>query len=141
VEVAPEAAVLHVDASLVRRLLFHLLSNAFKFTTEGEVRVRIRPGEGLGSVVLAVRDTGVGIAPELIDGIFDLFAQADSSVTRRFSGLGMGLTLVQRCVRLLGGDVAVESAPQGGSEFRVHIPDALTVAVDQRAEETARTVH
>jgi signal transduction histidine kinase len=140
-EVATEAAVLHVDASLVRRLLFHLLSNAFKFTTEGEVQVSIRPGEGLGSIVLAVRDTGVGIPPERIDEIFDLFAQADSSVTRRFSGLGMGLTLVQRCVRLLGGDVAVESAPQAGSEFRVHIPAALTLAADQPAGEAAGTVH
>src|SRR6185503_16313372 len=134
VEIAPAAAVLHVDGSLVRRLLFHLLGNAFKFTAEGEVRVTVRPGEGRG--------TGVGIPPERLDDIFELFAQADASTTRRFNGLGMGLTLVQRCVRLLGGDVAVESTLQGGSEFRVHIPDAVGAPADDRHEAgAARLMH
>jgi signal transduction histidine kinase len=142
VEVAPEAAVLHVDGALVRRTLLHLLSNAFKFTREGEVAVSIRPGEELGSVVLAVRDTGVGITPERIGELFELFAQGDGSTTRRYSGLGMGLTLVQRCVRLLGGEVAVESRPGVGSEFRVRIPDALlTGHDDERPATVARLMH
>jgi signal transduction histidine kinase len=129
VDVAPDASVLHVDAALVRRFLFHLLSNAFKFTTAGEVRVTVRPGDEAGAVVVSVHDTGIGIPPERVAEVFELFAQADGSTTRRFNGLGMGLTLVQRCVRLLGGDVAVESAPGVGSEFRVHVPDALAAAV------------
>jgi signal transduction histidine kinase len=129
VDLAAGASVLHVDGSLVRRLLFHLLSNAFKFTTAGEVRVTVRP-DGIRAAVIAVRDTGVGIPPDRIADLFELFAQANGSTARRFHGLGIGLPLVQRCVRLLGGEVAVESVPGAGSEFRVRIPDALVAAGD-----------
>ncbi len=137
VTIAPQAAELRVDTSLVRRLLLHLVGNAFKFTAKGAVTVGVRPGDELGSAVVSVRDTGIGIPPERVKDMFDLFHQADSSTTRRYNGLGMGLTLVQRCVRLLGGDVAVESRPGAGSEFRVRIPGALG-AVD---EERPRVVH
>ena len=126
----------------MRRLLFHLLSNAFKFTSEGEVTVAVRPGEELGSAVVAVRDTGAGIPPERVSELFELFAQGDNSATRRFTGLGMGLTLVKRCVRLLGGEVRVESQPGAGSEFRVRIPDALAVTFDDERPATApRLMH
>jgi signal transduction histidine kinase len=141
VDVARDASVLHVDGALVRRLLFHLLSNAFKFTTAGEVRVTIRPGDEAGAVVLSVHDTGIGIPADRIAEVFELFAQADGSTTRRFNGLGMGLTLVQRCVQLLGGDVAVESTPRVGSEFRVHIPDALGTAVADEQNSPSRVLH
>ena len=142
VAIAAEAASLRIDEALVRRLLFHLLSNAFKFTSEGEVTVAVRPGEELGSAVVAVRDTGVGIPPERVSELFELFAQGDGSATRRFTGLGMGLTLVKRCVRLLGGEVRVESQPGAGSEFQVRIPDALAVASDeQRPAPASRLVH
>jgi signal transduction histidine kinase len=126
--------MLEVDESLVRRHLFHLLGNAFKFTSAGEVTVGIAEGDEIGSVVVSVRDTGIGIPPEKIDEMFDLFSQGDGSTTRRYSGLGMGLTLVQRCVRLLGGDVTVESQPGVGSEFRVRIPNALAVVADEERE-------
>ena len=135
-DVAPGAALLHVDSSLVRRLLFHLLGNAFKFTSKGEVKVAICTGDEIGSIVVSVRDTGIGIPPEKVDDIFEMFAQGDSSPTRRYNGLGMGLTIVQRCVRLLGGEVAVESKAGVGSEFRVRIPDALLLVSDE--EEPAR---
>jgi signal transduction histidine kinase len=128
VEVDPEMAVLYTDASLLRRLLFHLLGNAFKFTVHGEVAVLVRPGEARGSVVICVRDTGIGIPSDRIDAMFELFAQGDGSTTRRYNGMGMGLTLVQRCVRLLGGEVSVESRPQQGSEFRVLVPGVLAPA-------------
>jgi signal transduction histidine kinase len=114
-----------VDVSVTRRLLFHLLSNALKFTSAGEVRVTVRPDSELGAAVLVVQDTGVGIAPERIADVFELFAQGDGSTTRRYAGTGMGLTLVQRCARLLGGEVVVESTPGRGSEFRVHLPGVL----------------
>ena len=141
VEIDPEASRLHVDIALVRRLLFHLLSNAFKFTSRGEVRVSVQAAKEQRGVVLAVRDTGVGIPAERIREVFEIFAQGDSSTTRRFAGLGMGLTLVQRCVRLLGGEVAVESTPGEGSEFRVHLPEALPPAPDDRPGERVGTLH
>jgi signal transduction histidine kinase len=143
VDVAPAARELAVDASVVRRILFHLLGNAFKFTSAGEVAVTVRPGDELGSVVIAIRDTGIGMPPERIEELFELFAQADTSTTRRYNGLGMGLTLVQRCVQLLRGDVTVESAPGVGTEFRVRLPGALASA-DAAGGITAgapRTVH
>ncbi|HLK10982.1 MAG TPA: HAMP domain-containing sensor histidine kinase [Candidatus Binatia bacterium] len=128
VEVAPEAATLWVDESLLRRVLFHLVGNAFKFTAEGEVHVVVRPDVEPGGAVLVVRDTGAGIPPERLDELFEPFTQADSSTTRRHEGVGMGLALVQRCARLLGGEVAVESRPGAGSEFRVRLPGALASA-------------
>ena len=138
VAIAPEAAIMQVDEALLRRLLFHLLSNAFKFTSAGEVTVAVRPGEEQGAAVLIVRDTGAGIPPERASELFELFAKADSSAARRHTGLGMGLTLVQRCARLLGGEVTVESQPGAGSEFRVRIPDAL---VPERPTAGARPLH
>jgi signal transduction histidine kinase len=142
IQVDPDASRLHVDGALFRRLLFHLLSNAFKFTSNGEVYVSVRPADEAGGVVLTVRDTGVGIPVDRIQEVFELFAQGDSSTTRRYSGLGMGLTLVQRCVRLLSGDVAVESRPGEGSEFRVHLPDVLAEpATDARRDDRADTLH
>jgi signal transduction histidine kinase len=106
------------------------------------VLVSVRPGEELGLAVLSVRDTGVGMPPERTDELFELFAQADSSTTRRYNGLGMGLTLVQRCARLLGGEVTVESQRGAGSEFRVRIPDALVVAhADERPAADGRVMH
>jgi signal transduction histidine kinase len=146
VEVDPEMAVLHTDASLLRRLLFHLLGNAFKFTVHGEVTVMVRPGEARGSVVICVRDTGIGMPPERIDAMFELFSQGDTSTTRRYNGMGMGLTLVQRCVRLLGGEISVESRPQQGSEFRVLVPGVLspataTVQEDLIPAPSSGTVH
>src|SRR5439155_1730770 len=79
VAIAAEAASLRIDEALVRRLLFHLLSNAFKFTSEGEVTVAVRPGEERGSAVLAVRDTGAGIPPERVSELFERFARGDGS--------------------------------------------------------------
>jgi signal transduction histidine kinase len=142
IQVDPDASRLHLDPALFRRLLFHLLSNAFKFTSSGEVHVSVRPSGDAGGIVLAVRDTGVGIPADRIQDVFELFAQGDSSTTRRYSGMGMGLTLVQRCVRLLGGDVAVDSRQGEGSEFRIHLPDALAdPADDAPGAEHVGTLH
>ncbi|HZP40769.1 MAG TPA: HAMP domain-containing sensor histidine kinase [Candidatus Binatia bacterium] len=144
VDVAPEAERLNADPALLRRLLFHLLGNAFKFTPAGEVTVSVQAGEEIGGAVIAVADTGVGIPPERVKEMFDLFAQGDASTTRRYNGLGMGLTLVQRCVRLLGGEVLVESRPEGGTEFRVRLPGALAdgaLARDAVSGMPSRAVH
>jgi signal transduction histidine kinase len=141
VDVAPEAARLTVDAALVRRLLFHLVSNAFKFTRQGEIWILLGEASEPGVATVTVRDTGVGIPTERIHDLFELFAQGDSSTTRRYNGLGMGLTLVQRCVRLLGGEVVVESRPDAGSEFRVSLPRALETAPAPAPAPRLRVVH
>src|SRR2546425_236897 len=125
IDVHPRAARMQVDGDLLRRVLFHLVGNALKFTSRGEAVVTVRPGDG-DAAIITVRDTGVGIVPERLQKVFDIFAQADSSTTRRYNGLGIGLTLVGRCVRLLGGEVTARSEPGVGSEFRVVLPGVLT---------------
>ena len=104
----------------------------------GAVTVRVRAGDERGAAVITIRDTGVGIPPDRLKDVFELFAQGDTSSTRRYSGLGMGLALVERCVRLLGGDITVDSRPGVGSEFRVQLPDVLVPVEETRG---ALTVH
>jgi len=137
--VAPAAASLRVDAGLFKRILFHLVGNAFKFTAEGEVVVELQPAADPGAVILCVRDTGVGIPRERVTELFEMFAQGDSSNSRKYEGLGMGLTLVQRAVRLLGGEITVESQPGAGSEFRVVLPGVLPAHTASAT--TASTLH
>jgi signal transduction histidine kinase len=142
VDVAAGAETIHADAGIVRRIVFHLLSNAFKFTAEGTVAVAVRPADEPGAVVIVVRDTGEGIPAERVSELFEMFHQADGSTTRRFNGLGMGLSLIQRCVRLLGGHIDVESRPKAGSEFRVCLPGTLAPSDDTRDEAgPSHTIH
>ncbi len=141
VDIAPEIGGLRMDPPLFRRILFHLVQNAFKFTTRGEVRIALEAGTEPGVLALSVCDTGEGIPADRIHEVFELFAQGDGSTTRRHGGLGMGLTLVQRCVRLLGGDVSMESQPGFGTEFRVRLPDTLAAYADTAAAPRLRVVH
>ena len=110
------------DPTRVRQILFNLLSNALKFTERGGVRVRVGTlplGGGSTRATLAVSDTGIGLGAEQLDRLFQPFVQADSSTTREFGGTGLGLSIVQRLAQVMGGDVAVESAPGAGSTFTV----------------------
>ena len=106
------------DPLRLRQIIINLLGNAIKFTEEGEVVVRALPsGEGCDSVRMAVVDTGIGIAPEAQEHIFEAFTQADGSTTRRYGGTGLGLTLSRKLVELMGGRLAVNSQPGQGSTF------------------------
>jgi signal transduction histidine kinase/DNA-binding LytR/AlgR family response regulator len=110
------------DPTRVRQVLFNLLGNALKFTDRGAVRVRAgttRLSGGRTRVTLAVSDTGIGLGAEECARLFKPFAQADSSITRRFGGTGLGLSIVRRLAELMEGDVHVESAPGAGSTFTV----------------------
>jgi signal transduction histidine kinase len=124
VAIDPATKTIATDPALLRRMLFHLLSNAFKFTEKGNVHLTIRPAERTEDVVVVVRDSGVGIPSERQRAIFEAFVQADQSDARRFEGLGMGLALVQRAAHLLGGRISLESVPGQGSEFTVTLPGA-----------------
>ena len=97
-----------------------LLSNAYKFTETGEVRVSVTTRND--RVVYRVQDTGIGIPEAMQRLVFEEFRQVDGSTTRRFGGSGLGLSLAQRLAHLLGGEIYVESAPAEGSTFRVELP-------------------
>jgi len=117
------------DATRLNQILTNLLSNAIKFTERGGVVTlcvhRLAAGEKSVTLRFTVRDTGIGIAPEVQALLFAPFAQADASITRRFGGTGLGLSIVKRLADLLGGEVGLESTPGEGSEFKVELEFAL----------------
>jgi len=120
------------DPTRTRQVLTNLMGNAIKFTTEGEIIVRTKytdPAKGL--VTFEVHDSGVGISASAIESIFESFAQADGSTTRRFGGTGLGLTISKQLVEGLGGEIVVTSVPNKGSTFAFTIPFS---ACDEVAE-------
>jgi signal transduction histidine kinase len=108
------------DPSRLRQILLNLVANAIKFTDSGHVRVALRRVDN--GAILEVQDTGIGIAEEHQEAIFEPFWQVDSSATREAGGTGLGLTVTQRLVELLGGELWVCSAPGKGSTFTVRLP-------------------
>jgi signal transduction histidine kinase len=117
----PETATVMVsDRRKIGRLLAALLSNAYKFTLAGEIRVSIEVRND--RAVYRVQDTGIGIAGEMQQLVFDEFRQVDGSSTRRYGGSGLGLSLARRLARLLGGEIFVDSSLGEGSTFRVELP-------------------
>jgi PAS domain S-box-containing protein len=118
------------DAGRVRQVALNLVGNALKFTHEGCVTIEAGLAGG-GFVRFAVRDTGIGIAPEAQGRIFERFAQADASTTRRYGGTGLGLAICRELVTGMGGRIGVESAPGEGSTFWVELPVDPRVAAQQ----------
>ncbi|HWH87590.1 MAG TPA: ATP-binding protein [Pseudomonas sp.] len=117
---------LYTDDKKLGQILRNFISNSLKFTTRGEVRVSARM-EGEDKVRFAVSDTGIGIASELHDTLFEDFSQVDSPLQKRLRGTGLGLSLCKRFAALLGGEVGVESTPGVGSTFFVIIPLAIAL--------------
>jgi len=109
------------DAGRLRQILLNLVGNAIKFTERGLVSIHMKAGSS-STFEFAVKDTGVGIAPEQMARIFQPFTQADSSISRRYGGTGLGLTISRRLAELLGGRLTVKSQPARGSEFSVIVP-------------------
>ncbi len=123
--VAPEVPdELMGDANRLRQVMVNLLSNAVKFTEDGEVHLRLsgkqNPHGGYELNVL-VRDTGIGIEADKLESLFDAFAQADPSTTRKYGGTGLGLSIARNLVQLMGGDLYVSSEPGRGSTFGFHV--------------------
>ena len=110
------------DAARLRQVIFNLVGNAIKFTETGGVSIIVEPGAQPDDIVIAVRDTGIGIAAEDQTRVFLEFEQADVGPTRKFDGIGVGLTISKRIVERMGGSIAIESVPGQGSTFRVTVP-------------------
>jgi CheY-like chemotaxis protein len=127
VSLSPQPIWLYADASRLEQVVVNLLNNAAKYTDEGgHIWLTVQPEDD--ACVLRVRDTGIGITPELLPRIFDLFTQAARSLARSQGGLGIGLCLVHRLVELHRGTVMAYSALGHGSEFVVRLPIVATPA-------------
>jgi signal transduction histidine kinase/CheY-like chemotaxis protein len=114
---------LTVDALRLRQILLNLLSNACKFTKQGEVALHVkRVVDGRNWIEIAVADTGIGMTPEQQAKLFEEFTQADSSTARQYGGTGLGLAITRKLARMMGGDVTVTSEPGKGSVFTVRLP-------------------
>jgi CheY-like chemotaxis protein/anti-sigma regulatory factor (Ser/Thr protein kinase) len=124
------------DSGRIRQVLLNLISNSVKFTEHGHVLVEVT-GKAHGDTVeltIEVQDTGIGIAPDKIDTVFQKFTQVDASSTRRFEGTGLGLTISKTLVELMGGEIGVESTLGEGSNFWIK----LTLPVHEHASERPR---
>jgi signal transduction histidine kinase/CheY-like chemotaxis protein len=130
-QVAPGLPGLRTDRAKLKIILQNLLRNALKFTEQGNISVEVEQ-QG-GGVEFRVTDTGIGIAPEMIPGIFEMFRQGDNSTTRRYGGIGLGLYIVRRLLDLIGGTVEVESEVGKGSTFRVWVPQQAEGDQENRA--------
>jgi len=125
VTVAPDVpATLHTDRQRIEQVLKNLLSNAVKFTDAGAVSMSVLVAPD-GAVAFRVHDTGIGIAQDQQEKIFDAFHQADGTTSRRFGGTGLGLSISRDLTRLLGGSMAVSSAPGEGSVFTLTLPRGI----------------
>src|SRR5262249_39809501 len=127
VDAQENLGALTVDPMRLRQILLNLLSNACKFTKEGEVRLRARRvTDGRDWIELAVADAGIGMTPEQQTKLFEEFSQADATTAQKFGGTGLGLALSRKLARMMGGDVTVTSEPGKGSVFAVRLPGGAT---------------
>nr|ACX33927.1 putative response regulator receiver sensor signal transduction histidine kinase [uncultured prokaryote AT5] len=123
VEAQDNLGAFTADPLRLKQILLNLLSNACKFTKEGDVALRVRKvADGRDWVELAVADTGIGLTAEQQAKLFQEFTQADSLTARRYGGTGLGLALSRKLARMMGGDVTVASEPGKGSVFTVRLP-------------------
>jgi adenylate cyclase len=131
VETRENVGALTVDPMRLRQILLNLLSNACKFTKQGDVTLRARKvTDGRDWIELSVCDTGIGMTPEQLSKLFEEFSQADATTAQRFGGTGLGLAITRKLARLMGGDVTVASEPGKGSAFTVRLPGGADAAIE-----------
>ncbi|MBI4488367.1 MAG: GAF domain-containing protein [Deltaproteobacteria bacterium] len=122
-EIAPDILPLNTDRDKLKQVILNLLSNAAKFTEQGEIKVSAWQEDNF--LKLVVSDTGIGMKKEALEYIFEEFRQADMSSTRKYGGTGLGLAIVKKFVNLMGGDIGVESEVGKGSKFTITLPMSL----------------
>jgi len=123
---AGAVGTMHADLTKMRQMLLNLLSNACKFTSKGTVALAVgRTGD---DIEFRVSDTGIGLTPEQQGRLFEAFAQAEASTSRRFGGTGLGLAITRKFCRLMGGDIRVESEAGRGSTFTIRLPATVRAA-------------
>ena len=118
---------IETDFGKLRQCLLHLLSNANKFTEHGQITLSIQTPQYQDESYLEfiVEDTGIGIAPDQLEHLFEAFTQADNSSTRRYDGTGLGLTITREFVYMLGGVVTAQNSPNKGAIFTIRIPQII----------------
>jgi len=128
--------VITSDFTKLRQVLINLVSNANKFTSEGNITIKVWRSKKYGTdwILINIQDTGIGMSSETIAKLFTPFTQANSSTTRHFGGTGLGLALCKQFMELLGGEIAVESELGGGSSFTISLPARMTVKATQLIE-------
>ena len=132
-------ATIQSDPTYLRRIITNLVGNCLKFTERGGVTVTLRliETDGKTQLSLAITDTGIGISPERMESMFDPFTQEDSSVTRKFGGTGLGLTISRRFARAMGGDIVATSVPGEGSTFTVTVDTGSLAGVNMLSPDEA----
>jgi signal transduction histidine kinase len=135
-EVAEGQISIVSDRAKVERIFQNVFNNAVKFTSQGEITVKVRPSADRNSVEIEITDTGTGIDESKIDSIFEPFHQADNSIQRAYSGLGLGLTVSRRMAELIGGKLEISSKANVGTRVTMSFPSqastAVPVAIEQR---------
>jgi signal transduction histidine kinase/DNA-binding response OmpR family regulator len=143
VEVDPQVGVMHADLTKVRQALFNLISNAAKFTREGQITLSVRKREeaGVAKLEFAVADEGIGIPQDKLAVVFEEFSQADGSTTRNFGGTGLGLAITRSFCQMMAGNIDVKSVQGIGSTFTITLPEVVVLenasAGEADAEEPA----
>lgn len=135
---------IYTDSFRLRQILTNIVGNAIKFTSRGEVAIRVscdNVGEDAINLLFTVRDTGIGIPPEKIDSLFNAFNQVDSSITRKYGGSGLGLVICERLLKLFGGEITVESEFGTGSVFSFNIICGHTKCIENNENESSTGIN
>lgn len=127
------------DQHRVRQILHNLVSNAIKFTERGEVTAKLSGKKG-NPLVIEVSDTGIGMTPEQVARLYEDFSQADSSVTRRFGGTGLGMAITRTLVEMMGGSISVDSTPGQGTTIKVSLRLPVSETIAEAVKVEAATV-
>jgi len=134
-----QPGTMRADLTKVRQMLLNLLSNACKFTRDGTIALEVERVAGAGApdeLFFRITDSGIGMTPEQVEKLFEAFAQAESSTSKKYGGTGLGLAISRRFARMMGGDVTVTSELQRGSTFTIRLP-AITPEAEAVAERAA----